>query len=350
MDVRNSASVVVALALFASVGATASAEAQATARNGEGYTAPRTEYGHPDLQGNWSNATLTPLERPEGQGPTLTPSQVAQLEGDLQARFEEDLLPSDPDRPAPPVGGDGSTGAAGGVGGYNRVYIDPGERVAVIDGEYRASLITNPPNGRIPEITAEGRQRMLEERQARGSFGQYDNPENRPLGERCIISFGSNAGPPMLPNGFYNNNYTIVQNEDHVLILSEMVHDARIIRLHDGEQLPGDLRPWFGDSWGHWEGETLVVETTNVNPQQRFRGVGSDRMRVVERFTRVQDDQILYEFTVHDPSYPQPWGGEVPMNRLDDLLYEYACHEANYALFNVLSGARAEERRETDQQ
>ncbi|MQA89270.1 MAG: hypothetical protein GEU90_03400 [Gemmatimonas sp.] len=325
-----------------------STAAQAAARDGGDYVAPRTVWGHPDLQGNWRNATLTPLERPRGQGPTLTEAQVAEMEGALRARFAEDASPSDPNRAAPPVGGDGSTGAAGGVGGYNTIYIDPGERVARVNGEYRSSLITNPPDGRIPELTDEARQQLMAARQSRGSFGIYDNPENRPIGERCILSFGSNAGPPMLPNGFYNNNYTIVQNEDHILILVEMVHDVRIIRLWDGEELPESMRPWFGDSWGHWEGETLVVETTNIHPSQGFRGSPAEGARVVERFRRADENTVVYEFTVHDPAYTLPWGGEVPMNRMDEQLYEYACHEGNYALSNVLSGARAEERREAE--
>jgi hypothetical protein len=339
-----------ALAAIAATSVAVSADAQAAARtNGDGYVAPRTVFGHPDLQGNWSNATLTPLERPGGQGPTLSEEQVGRVEGALQQRFAEDAAPSDPDRPAPPVGGDGSTGAAGGVGGYNTVYIDPGERVAMVNGEYRSSLITNPADGQIPDLTDAARQAIVEARQNRPSFGQYDNPENRPLGERCIISFGSNAGPPMLPNGFYNNNYTIVQNRDHVMIMSEMVHDVRIIRLYDGDRLPERLRPWFGDSWGRWEGETLVVETSNIHPLQSFRGVPSEETKVTERFTRVDDTTILYEFTVEDPAYTQPWGGQVPMLKMDELLYEYACHEGNYALSNVLSGARAEERREAEE-
>jgi hypothetical protein len=149
----------------------------------------------------------------------------------------------------------------------------------------------------------------------------------------------------MVPNTFYNNNYSIVQSQDHVLILAEMVHDYRVIRLGEPDRrLPTDVTPWFGDSWGHWEGNTLVVETTNLNPDHPFRGMPpGPETRVRERFTRVDDDTILYEFTVDDPAYTQPWGGEIPFERFEDLVYEYACHEGNYALMNILSGARYQE-------
>jgi hypothetical protein len=335
--------VTLALGVVIWFGATADLSAQATSNGG--WTLPRTEWGHPDLQGNWTNATVTPLERPAGQGPTMSPEEVARIEEQRIRRRELANLPSDPNRPAPPVGGDGSTGAAGGVGGYNSVYIESGDRVAFVNGEARTSLIVNPPNGRIPATNAQARQRQAASRAGLPQMGQYDNPENRPLGERCLISFGSNAGPPMLPNGFYNNNYTIVQNKDHVLIMTEMIHDVRIIRLADGPRLPADMRPWFGDSWGRWEGNTLVIETTNLNPMQRLRSVPSDDLKVIERLTRVDDETILYEFTVDDPtSYDQTWGGEIPFMKLDGNLYEYACHEGNYSLMNVLSGARYQER------
>jgi hypothetical protein len=275
----------------------------------------------------------------------LSQAQVDQLEGRAAARFEAINRPSDPDRPAPPVGGDGSTGAAGGVGGYNGIYIDRGDRVAVVNGEPRSSLITRPADGQVPPLTPEGRARRADLEAQLARFGEYDHPELRPLGERCIMSFGTPAGPPMLPNGFYNNNYTIVQTADHVLIHTEMVHDTRIVPLADGPLLPAHVRPWMGESWGRWEGDTLVVETVNFHPLQRFRGNPSDGMRVVERFTRVDERTLLYEFTVDDPTtYTEAWGGEVPFTRLDGLLYEYACHEGNYALSNILSGARYQER------
>jgi hypothetical protein len=324
--------------------------AAAQQANGD-YAVPRTEHGYPDLQGNWTNATITPLERPSGQGPTISWEEVERLEGGVQQRRELAAQPSDPNRPPPPPGGDGSTGAAGGVGGYNNVYIESGERVAIINGEPRSSLVVDPPDGRIPALTDGARQRQAQARMAFAGQGQYDNPENRPIGERCILSFGSNAGPPMLPNGFYNNNYTIVQNADHVMIMTEMIHDARIIRIGDGPRLPSHVRPYFGDSWGYYEGDTLVVETTNINPRQQFRGMPSEATRIIERFTRVADDMIVYRFTVDDPlTYTEPWTAEVPFWTLDGRLYEYACHEGNYSLSNVLSGARFQERQDAQDQ
>jgi hypothetical protein len=208
-----------------------------------------------------------------------------------------------------------------------------------------SSLVTNPADGRVPARTPEGERLAAEYRDFRDQFDSYDHPEVRPLGERCIVSFGRNIGPPMLPNGFYNNNYRIVQTADHVLIMAEMVHDARIIRIGDGPRLPDNVRPWMGDSWGHWEGDVLVVETTNINPLHRYRGNPTDDMRVIERFSRVAEKTILYEFTVDDPTiYTSQWGGQVPMTALEGRIYEYACHEGNYALSNILSGARYQER------
>ena len=338
--------------LAASAVAQTSSNEQPSASDTTAWVVPRTLDGHPDLQGNWTNATITPVQRPEGQAPTLSSEQVAEIETRRDALIEYLAQPSDPDREAPPVGGDGSTGAAGGVGGYNYFYIDAGDRVAVFNGEPRSSLLVDPPNGRFPRLTPDAREMREEAAARRAEFGEYDNPENRPLGERCIKSFGSNAGPPMFPNYFYNNNYTIVQTADHVMIMTEMVHDVRIIRLGDKRPLPAGIRPWMGDSWGRWEGDTLVVETTRVPPKQSngqrwiYPG-GSESMKVIERFTRADEHTINYEFTVDDPStYTQSWSGEVPFRALGDSIYEYACHEANYALFNVLSGARAEERRQ----
>jgi hypothetical protein len=324
-------------------------EAQAPAGIARPYTPPRTADGHPDLQGNWSNATVTPLERPPGQPPALSADAVAKIEKGVQDRIQRLAAPSDPNRPAPPQGGDGSTGAAGNVGGYNNFWIDAGERVAVINGEYRTSLIVDPADGRVPAHTEAAKLRLAERAKRNGQFGQYDNPENRPLAERCLASFGSNAGPPMLPNYFYNNNYTIVQTPDHVMIMTEMVHDVRVIRLgKDRPRLPAAVRPWWGDSIGWWEGDTLVVETTNFHPAQVFRGA-SDTLKVTERLSRLDADTLLYKFTIDDPqTFSRPWSGEVPFEQLDEQIYEYACHEGNYALSNVLSGERAQEKARAD--
>ncbi len=314
------------------------------------WVVPRTPAGHPDLQGNWSNATITPIQRwSEEMGPVFTWEQVRAIESGAMSAREAANADSDPDRGPPPVGGE-FTGdplldaASGGTGGYNAFFIDSGDRIAIFNWEPRTSLVVKPENGRLPRLTEEAR---AEWRRNRGEMGAFDNPENRPLAERCIMSFGSNGGPPMLPNYFYNNNYTIVQTPDHIMIMTEMVHDVRVIRMGEPKRLPKHIRPWMGDSWGRWEGDTLVVETTNIHPSQSLQGIPpSEEMRVIERFTRAGEDRIHYEFTVEDPlRWERPWSGEVPFNRLDGLVYEYACHEGNYALENVLRGARAEERR-----
>jgi hypothetical protein len=338
-----------ALALSAGVAlfTHASTSAQAPSGIAKPWTMPRTPDGKPDLQGSWSNATLTPLERAEGTPLVMTKEQVVAREKGFADRVERLAADSDPNRPAPPKGGDGSTGAAGMVGGYNNFWIDPGDRVAIVNGEPRASLIVDPPPGRVPPTTPESRQRGQARLAMAKGRGQYDHPELRPLAERCLMSFGSNAGPPMLPNYFYNNNYQIVQTKDHVMILVEMVHDVRTIRMV-GEHPAQHIRPWYGDSVGRWEGDTLVVETTNFHPLQAFRGA-SENLHVIERFTRTGPDQILYKFTIDDPStFTAPWSGEVPFNRTEELIYEYACHEGNYALSNVLSGERNREQREAE--
>ena len=341
--------------VMVSVGLAVPAAAPTQAPETEPWVMPRTPDGHPDLQGNWTNATITPIQRPQDVGAVLTPEQVAEIEGTRENFIDTLSAPSDPDREAPPEGGvytgDATFDAAsGGTGGYNYFYIDAGDRVAVFNGESRSSLVVVPEDGRIPLFTPEAQQARREAAARAAEVGEYDNPENRPLGERCLMSFGSNAGPPMLPNYFYNNNYTIVQTADHVMIMTEMVHDVRIIRLGERNPLPEDMRPWMGDSWGWWEGDTLVVETTNipakqVNGQRYIYPGGSTSMKVTERFTRADEQTINYEFTVDDPTtYTSSWGGQVPFKAMPDLIYEYACHEANYSLFNVLRGARAQER------
>ncbi len=362
MIVRYSAS----LLAFCFVGASAlavpsSAVAQQPASGGQQWVMPRTPDGRPDLQGNWSNATLTQIQRAPGVGPVLTRDQVAMIEGMAARGAEAGSAPSDPDREAPPAGGIWTgnplaDGASGGTGGYNYVYIDGGSRVAVYNDEPRSSLVTNPADGRIPALTPEAIQRAAERRAFNSQFGEFDNPENRGFPERCIMSFGSNAGPPMLPNYFYNNNYTIVQTPDHIMIMTEMVHDTRIIRLGERVPLPEHIRPWMGDSWGHWEGDVLVVETTNLPPRQlnTYRYLwpgGSEEMKVIERFSRADQSTINYEFTVIDPgTYTSEWGGEIPMKALNDLIYAYACAEGTYSLGNILSGARYQERMEAQGQ
>ena len=327
-------------------GVVSTAAAQARASDAGKWEVPRTPDGHPDLQGNWTNATLTPFEREEDKGPVFTLEEVDAIE-----------RPTGQTDGCPPRPGTVECGRVLAESGsnevrlrgqeYNEVYWDRGSRVAIIDGEPRSSLVTHPANGRRPALTPEGERQVQEYEDFRSQFGLYDHPELRPLGERCII-LGSPSGPPMIPNTAYNANYIIVQTADHVMIMSEMVHDARIIRFGEPSPIPEDVRPRFGDSWGRWEGDALVVETTNINPQQSLRGVPpSKHMRVTERFTRVDEETILYEFTVEDPTlYTQAWGGEIPLKKFDAMLYEYACHEGNYSLAGVLSGARYQERME----
>ncbi len=327
-------------------GVVSTAAAQARASDAGKWEVPRTPDGHPDLQGNWTNATLTPFEREEGWGPVFTSEEVDALE-----------RPTGQTDGCPPRPGTVECGRVLAESGsyevrlrgqeYNEVYWDRGSRVAIVDGEPRSSLVTNPANGRRPALTPEAERGIQESRDFRSQFGLYDHPELRPLGERCII-LGSPSGPPMIPNTAYNANYIIVQTADHVMIMSEMVHDVRIIRFGEPNPIPEDVRPWFGDSWGRWEGDALVVETTNINPRQSLRGVPpSKNMRVTERFTRVDEETILYEFTVEDPTtYTEAWGGEIPLKKFDAMLYEYACHEGNYSMTSVLSGARYQERME----
>ena len=316
---------------------------------------PRTADGRPDLQGTYDLATLTPVERPAGMQATLGPEEAKKLEAQAVARRAAEDGPIETERTAPPVGGDGSTGAAGGVGGYNYFWLDPGSSFTVVNGEKRTSLVVDPPSGRVPPLSAAARARLAAARVTRTSDqvqrendpgleppGSYDNPEQRPLGERCLLGFGSTSGPPALPNYFYNNLHQIVQTKDSVMILTEMVHDARIIRMN-AQHLPRSIRKWNGDSIGRWDGDTLVVETTNFTDKTRFRGA-TENLKVTERFTRVDARTLLYRFTIEDPeTWERPWTGEFAWPATNDSIYEYACHENNYALEGILRGARFRE-------
>ncbi|MCP5179757.1 MAG: hypothetical protein H6993_07820 [Pseudomonadales bacterium] len=304
----------------------------------------------PDLSGTYDIATLTPLRRPPAYGNNLylTPEEAARIEAEEKARMDEGAQASDPSRSAPPEGGDGSEGAAGNVGGYNTFWIDRGTSAALVDGKFRTSIISSPDNGQQPPPTPEGQKRFAkffaQFRQNRGDAwwypgpGPYDNPESLTLSDRCLLGFSSTGGPPMLP-ALYNNLHRIVQTEDTVMILVEMVHDARIIRLN-AEHAPDDMRFWLGDSVGHWEGDTLVVDTTNFRDQPALYGA-SRNLHVVERFSRNDDGSLLYSFTVDDPTiWTAPWSGEYPWPLTDDRVFEYACHEGNYAMEGILKGAR----------
>ena len=291
---------------------------------------------------------MTPFERRGNGGPVFTPEEVAQREQGFVDRVERGSAPSDPNREAPPAGR--------GVGSYNQVWFEQGARVAVVNGEARTSLITYPSSGRIPPLTVEGQRRKDEYHAFRDQFGAFDHPEMRPLADRCIVYYASSPtatlGPPMTPSGGYNNNIRVIQTADYVVIHGEMIHDTRIIRLGEPDRLPSPVRPWFGDSWGRWEGNTLVVETTNIHPDMGFIELrdkipNSEDLKVIERITRLDEDNILYEFEVQDPrTYTEVWGGQIPWRTFDQQIYEYACHEGNYSLAGVLSGARYEERME----
>ena len=329
----------------------------AAAQNGD---IPRTSSGHPDLSGTYDVSTLTPMQRPTELGETrsLTDEEAAEIAAQELQRNIDRQQPSDPNRSAPPEGGDGSAGAAGNVGGYNSFWIDRGTGAFQINGEWRTSILIDPPNGRFPPQTEERIAAQRAAREARGSGvrrrdndgtaywleagldapGPYDNMEQRPLAERCLLSFSSTAGPPMMP-ALYNNHKRIVQGEDTVVILVEMVHDARIVRMN-AEHDPPEIRKWLGDSIGWWEGDTLVVETTNFRERPAF-SQGSENMRVTERFRRMDADTLLYNFTVEDSTvWSAPFTGEYAWPRSDNKVFEYACHEANYALEGIMHGAR----------
>ena len=316
---------------------------------------PRLADGHPDLQGTYDLATLTPVERQAGQPLVLTEEQAKKLEQQVADRSVKADAPIAADRGAPPKGGDGSPGPYGNVGGYNNFWLDPGSQFTKIDGQKRSSLIIDPPDGRVPPLTADARQRNAARRVTTTSDqavreddpgfegpNAYDDPEQRPLGERCIVGFGSTSGPPILPTYFYNNLHQIVQTRDSVMILTEMVHDARVVRI-GGTHLPKSIRKWLGDSIGHWDGDTLVVDTTNFTDNTRFRGA-SDNLHVVERFTRLDARTLRYQFTIEDPTtWTRPWTAEYAWPATNERIYEYACHEGNYALGNILRGARLKE-------
>ncbi len=325
---------------------------------GQAPKASRMPDGHPDLQGTYDLATLTPLERPKGMASAvLSREEAAKLESAAAARKEQSERSIKADRQAPPKGGDGSTGPAGGVGGYNTFWLDPGSSYTIVDGQKRTSLIVDPADGKVPAYTPDARKRVAallarptsdaQESNDPGLEppGSYDDPERRPLGERCLLGFGSTSGPPALPDYFYNNLHQIVQTRDTVMILSEMVHDARIVRMN-AQHLPKSIRKWMGDSIGRWEGDTLVVDTTNFTDKTRFRG-STENLHVVERFSRVDGRTLLYRFTIDDPAtWEKSWTGEFTWPATNEPIYEYACHEANYALGDVLRGARLREAEE----
>jgi hypothetical protein len=312
------------LVLAVMVGASADAQ--------PAYEPPRTSEGKPDLQGIWSTATATPMERAKGYPLVLSRTQADEIEGKtlFNQRIKTEASYVDPKEGAPQKGKPLPP-----VGNYDVAYTDPGSRVTSIGGELRSSWVVWPEDGRIPALTDAGRK--LRDSSPRVVGTGYDNPEERGLGERCVLLSG---GPP-LRSGLYNNNVQIVQTPQDVMLMVEMVHDVRIARMNGVHRADG-VETWMGDPVALWDGDTLVIETRNMHLDQRTdRIVLSPKGKITERFTRISDRQILYQFEIDDPvTYTSAWRGETALNRLDRPMYEYACHEGNYGLYNILLGGR----------
>jgi hypothetical protein len=324
----------VATAISAEAAAVAARE-MAKPRTEPGYRAPRLAIGQPDLQGVWSNASNTRLTRPTQFKSLVMNDEEAAI---ARRNHPQNIRQATDDNQKESDGLLNGRDLAAGRG-YNAFWIDPGTNYSLTKGTWRTSWIVDPPNGQIP-LTTEGQKILSVRRMDRGTG--YDNPEERGMAERCIF-FGGSSGPPIM-NGLYNNNYRITQSRDHVIIVAEMIHEPRIIKLN-AKHGPAALNKYAGDSIGWWEGDTLVVETVNVNPTGGGQASITDKGKVIERFTRYNDKQILYEFEVHDPSlYSQVWKGEVGLNAAPDL-YEYACQEGNYGLEGILAGGRANDRK-----
>ncbi len=300
------------------------------------YKTPRTSAGKPDLQGFWTNASVSRMDRPAGYPLIITDEQAAALEGralfNVRLKTEKDFV--DPKQGAPEKGK-----ALPGVGNYDVAYTDPGNAVINIKGELRSSYLTFPENGRTPAMTENGRALRAAMGGARRGTG-YDNPEERGNSERCLI-IGTN-GPPF-GNYLYNNNFQIVQTADHLMVMSEMIHDVRVAKIN-GAHRTDEVPQWMGDSVATWEGDTLVVVTRHLDPRSGGAFI-SEAGKVTERFTRISDNQLLYEFEIDDPTvYTSVWKGQMPLTRLEDKTYEYACHEGNYGLQNILEGGRRNDR------
>jgi hypothetical protein len=314
-----------------------------TAAQGQKTPLPRTSDGHPDLEGNWSYATLTTLERPAEfkDKPFLTVAEAAAFEQrtlKIQDRDRRDVDTST---------GRGSDGRTDVDRAYNQAWWEYGSKIV---GTRRTSLVIDPPDGMIPALTADGARRALDRRGLWMANGSYeggaagtglDSYTDRPIQERCLA--WTVAGPPMIP-GAYNNNVGIFQTAESVVILNEMVHDHRVLPLDTRPGLSDTIRLWMGNSRARWEGDTLVVSTANFRPMV-FRSA-SDRFKLTEKFTLMDRDTLMYEFTVDDPlTWVRPWTVQFPMTRMNEPIYEYACHEGNYSLRNILAAARNAERK-----
>jgi hypothetical protein len=315
-----------------------------------GWKRPRNAMGQPDLSGDWTNATMTPLTRNKrlSDKAVMGADEARAIEKAWTTALADADKPTDPNASTESVQAEFGKSkllefrpdfalAGGDVGGYNTFWIDPGTHILEIDGQYRTSILTTP-NGQAPP-----RKPGAPKERGFADFRDiYDSYETRSLGERCIMGFGRNAGPPMLSNGYYNNGYQIIQTPDAVVIGVELIHETRVVRLN-GQHRTDGVRPWMGDSIGRYEGDTLIVETTNIPEQQDFFGSWRN-LKVTEWFTRVSPTRILYRFQVEDPdTWAQPWGGEYTFSPYGRV-YEYACHEGNYALPGILAGARQREK------
>jgi len=286
--------------------------------------------GHPDLQGFWTNNTYTPLERPRNVSKEFyTREEALELEKKAADEETEQTVP----------------GTVADVHyDFTQFSLDRNQSAHALN--LRTSMIVDPVDGKLPPLTTEGQKRAAERAELAKRVGRWDSAQSNDLDDRCIIFQG--AGPPMLPQG-YNSNYQIVQTPGYVMILFEMAHDTRIIPLDARPHVSRNIRQWTGDSRGHWEGDTLVIETTNFNGKNPLRG-SSENLRVVERFTRVDADTIQYKFTVEDEStWTRPWTGEIPLRKTIGPLFEHACHEGNYGLYNTLVGARLEEKKAAEE-
>jgi hypothetical protein len=325
----GSVGLIAALACAGSGDGTVSAQTRSTSKP----SIPRTPDGKPDLQGAWSFANVTPFERPAalGEKATLTDTELEQIEEQAAANSKQDEKRQ--------------RGTAADVNrAYNDFWYDRGTRAA---STRQSSIVVDPPNGRVPALTADAQGRASTRAAARKQRGPADGPEDRSLGERCILGF--NAGPPFAPSA-YNNNIQITQTKDYVVVMTEMVHDARIVPLDGRKHLPASVRPWMGDSRGHWEGDTLVIETTNFSEKNLYRNA-TPNLKLIEKFSRLDADTLIYEFTLNDPAtWAAPWTGRVPLEKLDGVIYEYACHEGNLGMEGILKGTRAEETGASGQQ
>lgn len=317
----------VSIALSLLIAASAAGQAAGQAKK---WTPPRMADSHPDLQGFWTNSTYTPLERPANVNKEFyTKEEAAEIEKHAAQQESEQTTPGT----IPDVHYD-----------FTQFGLDRSQSTHSLN--LRTSMIVDPSNGRLPPLTDEGKKRAAETAAAAKLVGRWDSAQSNELDDRCMIFLG--AGPPMLPAG-YNSNYQIVQAPGYVMILFEQDHDVRVIPMDGRAHVSRDIRQWTGDSRGHWEGDTLVIETTNFNGKNPLRG-SSENMRVTERFTRVDADTILYKFTVDDETtWSKPWTAELPMKKTIGPLFEHACHEGNYGLYNTLVGARLEDKKATEE-